>query len=109
MISEDIKKMMQMECEKEQNEFGTAFFDQHILVVHDYACRLAEFLGADREAVELAAYLHDISAIQDFGNLARHAEISAETAEKILKDKSFNSEKIETIKRCIIPIQNRFK
>jgi putative nucleotidyltransferase with HDIG domain len=102
MILNFIKELVEKDCDSTQNAFGAAFFSQHILVVRDYALRLAGQLNADPEAVELAAYLHDISAIRDFGTLLSHAADGADLAEAILKDKLPDRSKIETIRRAVI-------
>jgi len=102
MLLDDIRKMVQNECSKQENKFGKAFYEQHILVVRDYACRLAEQIGADCEVVELASYLHDISVIQDFTTLIKHAESGSERAEAILKDHAYDCNKIEAVKHCIV-------
>ncbi len=101
MITDYIRELVKGECNKTQNELGIAFFEQHILLVKEYACRLADILGADREIVELSSYLHDISAVIDISTLSRHSDLSAEVAESILKDKLLDSDKIETIKNVI--------
>jgi uncharacterized protein len=101
MIIGDIRDLILLECNKTQNVFGSAFFDQHILIVKEYACRLAELLGADRETVEISAYLHDISAVRDISTISRHSDLSAEIAGSILMEKSYNPCNIEIIKKVI--------
>lgn len=101
MITGDICKLIKLECNKTQNVFGSAFFDRHILIVKEYACTLAELLGADRETVEISAYLHDISAVRDISTISRHSDLSAEIAESILIEKSYDPYNIEIIKQVI--------
>lgn len=101
MITDYIKEFVKNECNKTKNEFGGAFFEQHILVVKEYACKLADILGVDKEVVEISSYLHDISAVMDISTLSYHADQSAEIAESILRNKSFDFDKIETIKQTI--------
>ena len=101
MITRDIREWIKFECNKTQNVFGSAFFDQHLLTVKEYACRLAELLGADRETVEISAYLHDISAMRDISTISRHSDLSAEIAGSILMEKSYNPDNIEIIKKVI--------
>ncbi|MBN2128214.1 MAG: HD domain-containing protein [Sedimentisphaerales bacterium] len=102
MIVEAVKEHVFNECNGSVNAFGPAFFDKHLAVVVAYAGRLAEELGADPEIVELAGWLHDISAIQDFSVLARHPAVSAEIARKILQDRGYPSERIERVAACIL-------
>lgn len=109
MIHPIIREYVLEECKKPTNAFGSAFFDQHILIVKDYANRLANLLGADREIVETAAYLHDISAIQDFGKISQHATFGAEIASDFLGQNSYAVNKISEVQKCILthsaPIQ----
>ena len=101
MISSYIREMVEADCNSANNAFGAAFFSQHILAVREYALKLAERLHADPEAVELAAYLHDISAIRDFSTLIEHAAAGADLAETILKDKLYDLSKIEMIRKAV--------
>ncbi len=101
MVTGDIRELIKLECNKTQNVFGSAFFDQHILIVKEYACRLAELLGADREIVEISAYLHDISAVRDISTINRHSDLGAEIAESILMEKSYDPYNIKLIKQVI--------
>ncbi len=73
-----IRDLVLEDCRRPANIFGPSFFDQHPAVVAEYAGGLAARLGADPEAVELAAFLHDISAVRDPATLPRHAAASAE-------------------------------
>lgn len=90
------------ECRKESNQFTPAFFDEHILVVNDYAKKLAIITGADCEAVEIASYLHDISAVADITTLARHNAASAEWACGILTPLGYPGKSIEMVKKAIL-------
>lgn len=72
MITETIKEYVFSECQSSKNAFGPAFFEQHLAVVAAYAKRLGGVLGADLEIIELAAWLHDLSAVQDIAALPKH-------------------------------------
>jgi len=89
-------------CRAKENLFGPLFFEEHIMVVAYYAKKLAELLGANAEIVELAAYLHDISAISDFKTLSEHPAIGAATAAEFLKLNGYPAAKIEKVKECIV-------
>lgn len=101
MIAENIKELVKCECNKAQNVLGSEFFEQHILIVAEYACKLADLMGADREIVEISSYLHDISAVMDINTLSRHSDLSSEEAASILKDKMYDPVKIEAVKQAI--------
>jgi uncharacterized protein len=101
MITERVKEYLFRESNRSRNAFGPAFFDEHLSVVAEYAGRLGEALGADREIIALAAWLHDLSAIQDFAALPRHPALSAEIARKLLGENGYPAERIERVAKCI--------
>ncbi len=37
MITDYVKELVESECGKTENELGTAFFEQHILIVRELA------------------------------------------------------------------------
>ncbi len=102
MITDMVREYVLKECGSRKNAFGTAFFDQHLLVVREYSGELAKVLNADAEIVELAAYLHDIAAIQDPATLPRHPVAGAEIAHRILKENGYPAERIDRVARCVI-------
>jgi uncharacterized protein len=109
MIVEAIKTYVAEECNSSKNAFGTAFFEQHLSVVAEYAKRLGGTLGADLEIIELAAWLHDLSAVQDIAALPKHPGLSAEIARKLLGERGYPPERIDRVARCIashsVPVQ----
>ncbi|MEN6602698.1 MAG: HD domain-containing protein [Bryobacteraceae bacterium] len=84
-----IRELVRSECLKESNGFGPAFLDEHILPVLRYSRLLAGRLGADTLVVELAAYLHDLSAIRDMSVLPSHHIESARIARQLLDDQGW--------------------
>ena len=109
MIVETIREYVSNECNSSQNAFGPAFFEQHLSVVVGYSRRLGETLGADLEIIELAAWLHDISAVQDITILPKHPGLSAEIAQGVLRQHGYPPERIDRVARCIaahsVPVQ----
>ncbi|MEN6576115.1 MAG: HD domain-containing protein [Phycisphaerales bacterium] len=101
MIVQAMKEYVAGECNSSRNAFSPAFFDEHLSVVVGYARQLAEVLGADLEIVELAGWLHDVSAIQDFAALPKHPALSAEIARRMLLERDYPSERIERVAKCI--------
>lgn len=95
-----IRELVLAECQASQNVFGPCFFDEHLAVVAHYGSCLAARLEADPEIVELAAYLHDISAIRDVGTLPEHGRLSAQLAREILAGHGYAPEVIEAVARC---------
>ncbi|MCL5281669.1 MAG: HD domain-containing protein [Planctomycetes bacterium] len=101
MITEDTRECVLKDCKSGKNAFGPAFFEQHLSVVVAYAMTLAETLRADLEIVELAAWLHDIAAVQDVTALPKHPALSAEVARKMLWERGYPAERIERVAACI--------
>jgi uncharacterized protein len=90
---EKIKQIIEKEC---------ADFDYryHLLPVVEYAQKLAEICDANREVVELSAWLHDIGRIK-FGP-KNHQLTGAKEAERILRQFGYSDEIIEQVKHCIL-------
>jgi hypothetical protein len=109
MITDAIREYVSNECNSSRNAFGPAFFEQHLSVVVGYSLRLGETLGADLEIIELAAWLHDISAVQDITVLPKHPGLSAEIAQRVLQQHGYPPERIDRVARCItahsVPVQ----
>jgi putative nucleotidyltransferase with HDIG domain len=101
MPAAEIREFAQHACERAGNILTLSFFDQHLLVVAQCAASLAEPLGADVEAVELAAYLHDISAVFDPTTLPNHPGLSAELAIQILLERGHPQDRVGEIARAI--------
>ncbi|MCX5646307.1 MAG: HD domain-containing protein [Phycisphaerae bacterium] len=101
MITEAIREYVSNECNSSKNAFGPAFFEEHLSVVAEYATELGKAFGADLEIIQLAAWLHDISAVQDFAALPRHPALGAEITRKLLQEKDYPSERIERVAKCI--------
>ncbi len=102
MIIEAIREHVLSECNSDKNALGSAFFEQHLLVVRECSGWLAKILGADVEIVELAAYLHDIAAVQDITALPKHPVLSAEIARKVLEENGYSAERTERVAKCIL-------
>jgi putative nucleotidyltransferase with HDIG domain len=101
MISADIREFVYRACRRNENVLGPAFFDQHLEVVASCAAALAGSLGADAEIVELAAYLHDISAICDFTTVPEHPRLSAELASRTLLERGYAAESVARVAHSI--------
>lgn len=96
-----VRELVQSECLRASNRFGSAFFDQHVLPVVAYGRQLAGRLGADSEVVELAGYLHDLSAVRDPACIPTHHLESARIAGDILRDHRCPGSVVEAVCRCI--------
>ena len=101
MPIDDIRKFVHEACERSENIFSPAFFDQHLAVVADCATRLAARLGADVETVEAAAYLHDISAVLDPAAIPDHPKLSADFTTSFLRERGYPAVRVSAIARSI--------
>jgi uncharacterized protein len=99
-IVNKIKKFVESECKKPTSKYGAEPFDYHFAPVVKYALDLAEELGADKEIVTLAGWLHDIGSIMD--GRGEHHITGAKIAERKLKELGYPAEKIERVKKCIL-------
>jgi putative nucleotidyltransferase with HDIG domain len=89
-----IKEIVHKECKKDNLSW-----DYHIVSVVNYAKMLAKKLGADKEIVEISAWLHDITRLQ--GDPENHHISGPIEAEKILRKLKYPQDKIDKIKHCI--------
>lgn len=97
-IIEKVKKFVKKECEKPESNYGEAF-EHHFKPTVKYAKELAEELNADKEAVMIAAWLHDIGSIRH--GRENHHETGAKIAEKKLRELEYPEEKKKLVERCI--------
>lgn len=98
-IVQEIKKFVENECKKPTSKYGYDPYTFHFIPMVKYAEKLANKLGADKEIVLIAAWLHDIGSIVH-GREGHHLT-GAEIAEAKLKELNYSTDKIELIKKCI--------
>jgi uncharacterized protein len=72
---------------------------EHILRVRNYALKLAETEGGDKELIELAALLHDIGYMKGFKD---HARSGVPIAREFLTKQGYDQMKAGKIINCII-------
>lgn len=101
MIVDDILPDVRSACEQPENVLTPAFFDEHLAVVARYATALAPAVGAEPEAVELAAWLHDFSAVLDFSTLPTHPAVSADLAGAMLARFGYPEERVALVTDAI--------
>ncbi len=98
-IIEKIKDFVEQECKKTSSKYGYEPFRFHFLPTSEYADKLSDKLGGDKEVILISAWLHDIGSII-YGRENHHIT-SANIAEEKLKELNYPSEKIEQVKKCI--------
>ncbi len=96
-----IRNLARSECQRKENAFEPCFFEEHLAPVAHYAVALANHLKADREIVELAAYLHDLAAVRDAGDIPQHAKLGGDLARRILIEHGCSAAKAAKVARCV--------
>jgi uncharacterized protein len=102
MLLDEIKNYVYQETQQNSNALGPSFYQEHLDVVSTYGKQLAEQLNANMEIVELSAYLHDISAVQDFSTLPNHAAASAEIGKDFLKQHGYPADLVIQVQQAIL-------
>jgi len=99
-IVEEIKKFVEIECRKPTSKYGFEPFENHFVPMVEWAEKLSEELGGDKEVVLVAAWLHDIGSI--IVGRKDHHLTGAKIAEKKLVELDYPKIKIELVKKCIL-------
>jgi len=98
-IIQQVRDFVESECKKPESKYGYEPFEHHFIPVADYALKLADELGGDKEVILIAAWLHDIGSI--VCGRKDHHTTGAQIAEKKLQELGYDEEKIELVKLCI--------
>jgi len=99
-ILDQVEEIVREICAKETNEFTYAL-ETHFIPVVENAEILADKLGADKEIVLLAAWLHDYASVYDFNLYKDHHIHGPKFAQEILEKLNYPQEKIDQVKHCI--------
>lgn len=99
-ILEYLQNEIYSRCRKPSNKFGMGCY-YHIEAVVRNSEILAQKYGADKEVVMIAAWLHDIASITDYDLYEDHHIHSAEIADDILSELSYDKSKIPLVQACI--------
>ena len=96
-----------------KEKYDEVDFKYHVVPVVKNALLLAEKLNADKEVVEMAAYLHDIgrSIIKDnlkkFERENEHHIIGEKDSKEFLKKLVYDKEFIEKVAHCVLTHRGR--
>jgi len=101
MIIRHVCDYVQQACQHHESILGSGFFSEHVEVVARCANALAARLNADPEIITLAAYLHDISAIEQLSTLPEHPRHSAQRALEILTAAGYPQDRALRVARAI--------
>ncbi|PIS09272.1 metal-dependent phosphohydrolase [Candidatus Beckwithbacteria bacterium CG10_big_fil_rev_8_21_14_0_10_34_10] len=96
-----ISSLVYKACHNKSNFFGPTIWDNHVLPVVEDAKILAQKLGADRQVVEISAWLHDYASIKNKSFYPEHHLHGARLAGVILKKMNYPEDKIDQVKKCI--------
>lgn len=94
-----VRNFVEAECRKPSSKYGYEPFPYHFTSVAEYAGRLADELGGDREVILIAAWLHDIGSI--VRGREDHHETGAEIAREKLSELGYPEEGIALVEKCI--------
>lgn len=97
-----VKELVLKANNAETNKYGPTVWIYHLQLVAAHALELGEQLKADKEVLELAAYLHDYASLIDFKNAENHHVVGAREAKKILSELALPEEKIIAVANCIL-------
>lgn len=95
-----IRQFVKKEASKPESKYGFEPFKYHFIPTVEYAQKLCDKLGGDKEVVTLAAWLHDSGSLRH--GRTDHHKTGAKIAEEKLRGLSYREEKIELIKKCIL-------
>ncbi|MCX6748340.1 MAG: HD domain-containing protein [Candidatus Pacearchaeota archaeon] len=98
-ITEKVRKFVEEECSKPKARYKGAF-KEHFIPVVKYSLKMAEQENADKEILEIAAWLHDIGSIR--GDPNNHHVSGAKIAEEFLSQQKYPIEKIAKVKELIL-------
>jgi len=99
-IIEQVKNYVESECRKPGSHYGYEPFPYHLVPMVSYSLLLADKLGADKEVVEIATWLHDIGAIVHGRD--NHHITGAEIAREKLTEFGYPKAKTELVCKCIL-------
>ena len=99
-IVQEIEKFVENECKKPSSKYGYEPYPFHIIPMVNYAKKLADELGGDKEIILIAAWLHDIGSV--ISGREDHHITGAKIADIKLKELKYPTDKIELVKKCIL-------
>lgn len=92
-------KVQQLYGQKDpqRDEWADWLYENHVLVVANYARDLAAKYGADAQLSEAAALLHDIADIRMARANPQHEQTSLDIARQILTETGFSTDEISLV------------
>jgi len=99
-ITDQIKKIVEQEYRRPESKYGYDPFNFHIKEVVKISKKLAKKLGADKEIVELAAWMHDSGSVVH--GRKNHHITSAKLAKEKLQKIGYPEEKTTQVCESIL-------
>jgi uncharacterized protein len=99
-IVDKVKAFVKTECKRPTSKYGYGPFLNHFKPTVDYAEKLSDKLGGDKEIILIAAWLHDIGSI--IKGRKDHHITGAQIAEEKLREFNYPQKKIKLVKACIL-------
>ncbi len=99
-IIEEIRKFVKEECQKPTSKYGLEPFEYHFRPMVEWAKKLSDELGGDREVILIASWLHDIGSII-YGREDHHIT-GIKIARKKLAELDYPEKKIQLVEKCIL-------
>ena len=101
-MTEKIKEYFIDIANKNVGNYNYNYWENHIKFVVDISKQLAKEKKADVEIVEISAILHDIAKVLSLKEDESHNLVGSQFAVELLKEKGFDEDKIEKVRRCIL-------
>lgn len=98
-VVQKVENFVEDECKKPGSKYGYEPFIYHFKQTVEYAGKLSDEFGGDREVILIAAWLHDIGSIVE-GRKNHHVS-GAKIAETKLKIFGYPTPRIALVKKCI--------
>ncbi len=99
-IVEEIRKFVESESKKPTSKYGYEPYQFHFIPMVKFAQELAEMLGADKEIISIAGWMHDIGAVME--GRENHHIYGAKIAEQKLRELNYPEDRIKKVKKCIL-------
>ena len=98
-----VERFAKEHCQKDPEDPN--LWENHVQLVREYALKLAEIERADKEVIEIAAFLHDIG--KENGRINHHIK-GRNLAKKFLESIDLPNSKERLILKCILKHRSRF-
>jgi putative nucleotidyltransferase with HDIG domain len=96
-------KQLYLERNPKRTQWADWLFENHIFVVSDYASKLADKYGANKELCEISAMMHDIADAVMSRFDPDHQQKSLKMAQEIMEAQGYDDESINIVINDCLP------